>query len=68
MGRYMEELRHKIDNLQMKMTSQREKQQHVTESYEEAFDKVISALQRIDSGGYSSLNILGKNTLTIRYA
>ncbi|XP_057668186.1 uncharacterized protein LOC130901103 [Diorhabda carinulata] len=56
---YMEDIRRKIDDLHNKMMVQKEKQQRVTESYEEAFDGIVESLQQIESGSYSSNNLLG---------
>ncbi|CAH0552876.1 unnamed protein product [Brassicogethes aeneus] len=53
----MEEIRKKIENLQHKVKSQREKQEDVSKDYKSAFEKVINTLQEIESGSYSSQKI-----------
>ncbi|CAG9859223.1 unnamed protein product [Phyllotreta striolata] len=59
MEKYIEDVRQKMDDLQNRMTMQKEKQQHVTESYEEAFNNVVNALQKLDTGECSSVKFLG---------
>lgn len=54
MAKHMEDIRKKIDELQNRMTTQREKQQCVTESYQQAFDQVVNTLEDIENGSYSS--------------
>ncbi|KAG5888521.1 hypothetical protein JTB14_009573 [Gonioctena quinquepunctata] len=61
MTKHMEEIRKKIDDLQNKMTVQQQKQQNVTENYQEAFDKVIDTLQQIETGAYSSQSVKATN-------
>lgn len=57
MARHMEDIRNKIENLQNRMTAQREKQQYVTESYQETFERVVDTLQEIEEGSYSSQDL-----------
>nr|CAH7755567.1 unnamed protein product [Callosobruchus chinensis] len=57
----MEEIRRKIETLQARVNEQTDKHQHVTEDYKSAFDKVVDTLEVIESGSYSSQDLLNKN-------
>ncbi|XP_028144632.1 uncharacterized protein LOC114338236 [Diabrotica virgifera virgifera] len=60
MKSYIEDIRKKIEDLQTRSTAQEEEKRNQADSYEKAFDRIVSSLQDIEKGAYSSKNLLGE--------
>lgn len=53
----VDEIRDKIEKIQTEVYKKKARHETVIKDYQDAFDKVTSTLQSIDSGDYSSVTI-----------